>query len=65
MTVFETECGHGRSGTVDLDHWKCERCSQEKLCLGFDSSDGEYGYIFLCRDCLLELFETDAGAEPK
>jgi hypothetical protein len=58
VEVYETTCGHGRTGAVDRDQAKCDRCKVDKLCLGFDSSEGEYGGLYLCRDCIMELFDN-------
>lgn len=31
---------------------ECQICKKEKKCLGFDNSEEEYSYGFLCKDCI-------------
>ena len=30
---------------------RCDLCNRKKVCLCFDSSDGEYSTIAICRKC--------------
>lgn len=36
---------------------KCQRLCPKVLC--FDTSDGEYGSLDICRDCILRLIDVD------
>lgn len=57
-TVFSVTTGYDRTGDVDLiTGYECDRCHESKICLGFDSSAGEYGWIKLCRSCVDSLFD--------
>ena len=59
VTVFVEDVAYGRSATVDYcPNAPCNRCDTRTVCLYIDSSDGEYGGVFLCRACLLNLIDT-------
>jgi hypothetical protein len=36
----------------------CDKCKKDKLILSSDTSDGEYGPLSLCKDCILEMFNN-------
>lgn len=60
LKVFSWRAGYSRVGHLALSIEKCERCQRETVCLHFDESEGEYGGVDLCQDCLNELFQRKA-----
>ena len=59
VTVFVEDVAYGRSFTVEYCPCaSCVRCNTRTVCLYIDSSDGEYGGVFLCRACLLDMIDT-------
>jgi len=56
--IFTTDLAYGRDGTVELSVWECDKCKVSKEVLSFDGSDGEYGSLSFCRDCLNAFFDS-------
>lgn len=60
--------GYGRTATVEATRETCDVCGELKDCLLFDNSEGEYGSVSLCRQCIealfTELFTTEANTCP-
>lgn len=48
--------GYGRSKEAEIEETLCDSCKENKVCLCTDSSDGEYGPVNLCFDCIKNLF---------
>jgi len=47
-----------RKLTVEACHTQCDRCKHSDVpCLEFEGSDGEYGYLSVCRDCIRDLLD--------
>jgi len=46
----------GRFKTAEICRTFCEICTKETDCICTDSSDGEYGDISLCLNCVKTLF---------
>lgn len=51
---------YGRSGSVTAENGTCSLCGQDGLCLVVDGSEGEYGEILCCRQCIDYCFEQAA-----
>lgn len=64
MTSFTTTGGNSRWLKVNMLNSVCDQChiengdSNKKSCLNFDGSEGEYGYLTLCRECINRLFDN-------
>lgn len=43
---------YGRQVDIWPAHAECQICLTNKDCLGFDNSEEEYSYGFLCKDCI-------------
>ena len=54
MLTFEA--GYSRRGEVVIGHGECFRCHLEKVTFYMDGSQGEYGGIELCQECINSLF---------
>lgn len=50
---------HGRDMLVFRMVQPCNLCEQEQVCLGFDSSEDEYGAIWICQTCALAGFRNE------
>jgi hypothetical protein len=48
---------YGRSKQADIEEIECDSCKNNKFCLSMDSSDGEYGSVNLCFDCIQKMFD--------
>lgn len=53
--INETEAGHGRKASATVGAWKCDGCHESKKTICLDTSEGEYGGVTLCGDCLRSL----------
>lgn len=42
---------HGREKVVTSSEVECDACGEERFCLGFDTSDDEYGPVWICAAC--------------
>lgn len=54
---------HGRPKEIVRAMAVCDVCGDRELCLGFDSSDGEYGWVWICHGCTANHF-TLTGDDP-
>ncbi len=58
---------HGRPKHVFFGTADCDTCDRREHCLGFDSSEDEYGPVWVCQTCLCRLegafFEQPSGRE--
>ena len=52
------KAGYGRVGTIAIIKARCHVCEEEKACLYTDGSEGEYGGVKLCRECLNNMFDS-------
>lgn len=43
---------HGRPKTIRRLGTNCDVCGAHSVCLGFDTSDEEYGDFWICEDCV-------------
>lgn len=51
--MIYTDAFYGRVARMrPLENVECSFCHRKKDCLGWDNSDGEYGEIAVCEDCL-------------
>lgn len=57
--VFHGDGNHCRNIDVDLSKDRCLKCGEEKIVLGFDSSDGEYSVMFFCLQCINGFFSKN------
>jgi hypothetical protein len=55
---LEWTANYSRRGYVSIAIDNCENCHQEKPCLYSDGSEGEYGGVYLCLDCIQSFFKT-------
>jgi hypothetical protein len=55
------ESAYGRSKEAEVEEIMCDSCKEHKVCLCTDSSDGEYGSVNLCFNCIQNLF-ADYGS---
>ncbi len=49
---------YGRAKMIARDLSDCDVCQQEAVCLHFDSSDEEYGWVSICQPCANLGFST-------
>ena len=52
------ELDYSRISTTDINQTTCDSCGQDKLCLEVDTSEGEYGSVAYCLDCIQNEFLT-------
>ncbi len=55
---------HGRPKTIRLGYEVCDVCGQDRQCLGFDSSDEEYGDVWVCEECTIRTFAHASVLSP-
>lgn len=55
--MFNDKAGYGRriNIEVNLREYACDICGSDGDNIGFDSSDGEYGSVIICKSCLKKL----------
>jgi hypothetical protein len=51
----ERAAGHGRDKVVHFATADCDTCGRREHCLGFDSSENEYGPVWICQTCTTRL----------
>ena len=59
--LFEAMGAHSRSIEVHIGQNQCYECQQEKACLEFDASDGEYSCLVFCKECVCLFFDGKAS----
>ena len=59
IKLKNSKAGFGKSNIVMIGKYNyCNKCDKtNKVALSCDSSDGEYGDICLCVDCLKEIIQ--------
>jgi len=55
------ESAHGRSKTVSVLKSICDRCHGLNIVIELDSSDGEYGGVSICHECIGILLNPDSN----
>ena len=59
---IEVPVEYSRIAYADVGRFKCDGCGKVAICLSVDTSEGEYGSITVCRECIANLF---ANHKPK
>lgn len=59
--MFEITVGHMRMAEVLRATGKCDCCQQQRTVLSFDTSEGEYGSIDACQECIAKWFTKEAA----
>lgn len=54
---------YGDSGVFFICPSYCMICGEQKNVAAFDTSSGEYGPDFICRDCIDEAFDRYTAGE--
>jgi hypothetical protein len=49
--------GYGRSKRILLQHSLCDNCYTEQNVFCCDSIDNEYGFVKICKKCVLDYFD--------
>lgn len=49
---------YGRSKILLLNYDLCDNCNTEQNVMCLDSSDNEYGFVKICKKCILDYFTT-------
>jgi len=57
FTFGEVECLYSRTGSIEFMTGACDKCGLERAVLYTDSSEGEYGGISICQECISEGFK--------
>lgn len=55
---------YGRNKVIACRRVECDVCGELDKCLGFDSSDEEYGSIWICENCTRLAFTKGPRALP-
>ena len=60
---------HGRPKQVFFATADCDTCGRREHCLGFDSSEAEYGPVWICQTCMTRFegafFEQPSPADMR
>ena len=49
---------YNRSKTVAVLYATCDKCKTENtIVIATDTSDGEYGDLYICMDCINEIYD--------
>jgi hypothetical protein len=58
MEQLFAACGrYSRAILVNRTQAVCMECGEDKKCLAFDSSDGEYSTMTFCKKCIEKFFD--------
>lgn len=62
---FAARCHAYSSGvTITVEPSQCDVCDQSSVCLGVDTSEGEYAKLLICEQCIKQAF-AGTMVEPK
>jgi len=53
--LIQREAGFARRKEVRIFYRACDMCGETSNGVSTDNSEGEYGYVFLCFNCLSKL----------
>lgn len=54
--TFTSELSYHRSSEVGVGDYSCDKCNTDTLVLCVDTSEGEYGFVYLCHNCINQMF---------
>ena len=55
VECYHIDCAYSRTGTIEWTVDECRICDEKKDVLSVDCSEGEYGPMDICEDCLGRL----------
>jgi len=56
-----TACSYGVEPDIDVVNEECMICDNRRFCYRIDTSNGEYGMIVICKECLARLDPDKVG----
>jgi hypothetical protein len=57
IQLARKDAGYNREKTVAVSHYYCDKCEAKTRVLTCDSSEGEYGPVYLCLPCIQTALE--------